>query len=602
MIPRAQQAGFRLALLVTIVAALGAPRASWAISPIQLGGALEGRVSDDSGQPQMGAVVQLFNHQDRLIERQLTDDAGFFVFAGLTPDVYSLRVTLATFLPAIRDQIKIQAGRSSLLDVNLSGLFSSIRLLPPSRRGDGIMNDDWKWILRSSSSTRPVFRYLPQDPTAIPATSSRSTLFSDSRGLVSLSAGDQNGGGSAGEVGTAFAFATSFRGDNQLEFAGDVGYGVSAEAPSAAVRTTFSRDFGGFSPEIALTMRQIYVPRWEGNFATGSNPAANLPAMRSMSVSVGDTTHVSDAITVQYGIQVDSIVFVDHIHYLSPYARLTYSLGDDGALDVTYTSGNARPELSLGESIDRNAELQRDVASLGSAAPVTLRSGAAQVQRGENYEIGYSRKLGSREVRVSGYRESVQNAALMLAGADGAAFAGDLIPDLYTDSLLFNAGNYHTMGYTAAVTQNVGDNYKITVMYGSVGVLAPRSKELTTESADELRALIRPQQREALTARIAGSVPRSGTQFAASYQIMDSHAATAGHLYATDSIEPDPGLNISCRQPIPMILGLPFRMEGTVELRNLLAEGYLPVSLPDGRQMLLVHTPRSLRGGLNFRF
>jgi len=35
---------------------------------------------------------------------------------------------------------------------------------------------------------------------------------------------------------------------------------------------------------------------------------------------------------------------------------------------------------------------------------------------------------------------------------------------------------------------------------------------------------------------------------------------------------------------------------------NLLAEGYLPVSLSDGRRLLLVRNPRSLHGGLNFRF
>jgi hypothetical protein len=43
-------------------------------------------------------------------------------------------------------------------------------------------------------------------------------------------------------------------------------------------------------------------------------------------------------------------------------------------------------------------------------------------------------------------------------------------------------------------------------------------------------------------------------------------------------------------------------MEATADLRNLLAQGYIPVALPDGQHLLLVHTPRSVRGGLNFRF
>ena len=44
----------------------------------------------------------------------------------------------------------------------------------------------------------------------------------------------------------------------------------------------------------------------------------------------------------------------------------------------------------------------------------------------------------------------------MLSGAGESAFAGDLIPDLYTDSMLFDAGNYHTVGYTASADTELG--------------------------------------------------------------------------------------------------------------------------------------------------
>jgi hypothetical protein len=56
------------------------------------------------------------------------------------------------------------------------------------------------------------------------------------------------------------------------------------------------------------------------------------------------------------------------------------------------------------------------------------------------------------------------------------------------------------------------------------------------------------------------------------------------------------------RQPIPAMRGVPWRMEASAELRNLLAQGYLPLSMPGGQQLLLVNTPRSVRGGLAFIF
>jgi hypothetical protein len=43
-------------------------------------------------------------------------------------------------------------------------------------------------------------------------------------------------------------------------------------------------------------------------------------------------------------------------------------------------------------------------------------------------------------------------------------------------------------------------------------------------------------------------------------------------------------------------------MEADAELRNLLAEGYLPLAGGNGQRLYLVHNPRIVRGGLNFRF
>ena len=47
---------------------------------------------------------------------------------------------------------------------------------------------------------------------------------------------------------------------------------------------------------------------------------------------------------------------------------------------------------------------------------------------------------------------------------------------------------------------------------------------------------------------------------------------------------------------------LPWRMEATADLRNMLAQGYLPLGMASGQRVLLVETPRSFRGGLSFIF
>jgi hypothetical protein len=148
-----------VASLVFGVACLAAPSRSFAVAPIQLSGAITGVVSDGLGIPQMGATVLLFNRQDRALQKFQTDEHGQFRFAGLFPEVYAIRVTLATYLPAWKKDILVQPGMRSVLNVNLSALFSTIQLAYPSAIETGsIMSDDWKWVLRTATSTRPVLR------------------------------------------------------------------------------------------------------------------------------------------------------------------------------------------------------------------------------------------------------------------------------------------------------------------------------------------------------------------------------------------------------------------------------------------------------------
>jgi hypothetical protein len=56
---------------------------------------------------------------------------------------------------------------------------------------------------------------------------------------------------------------------------------------------------------------------------------------------------------------------------------------------------------------------------------------------------------------------------------------------------------------------------------------------------------------------------------------------------------------VCVRQPLP---GFARRVEATADLRNMLAQGYLPVGMANGQQITLIETPRTLRGGLAFTF
>jgi len=581
---------------------LAASPASAAVS-VRLSGAIAGSVTNGDGVPQMGALVMLFDQQDGLSQKAFTDEKGAFVFAGLLPAVYSIRVTLASFVPAIKHNILVQPGMRSVLNVSLATLFSSIHLVYPPEH-PAFMSDDWKWVLRTAGSTRPVMRLLPVPGVAAPsddADKPHHTVFSDTRGLVMFSAGDGSpvaGFGSDADMGTAFALATSLFGSNQFQFAGNVGSGAQSGIPSAAFRTTYSRTVGPASPEVSVTMRELFLPEQMGLAIFG--PEGGVPMLRSISINLDDHARLSDNLSLQYGTAIDSVSFNDHLSYFSPYARLTYTLGGAGDFEFAYTSGNARPDLAVPNGTDD--PLQREIGTLALFPLVSLRSARATVQQGEDLEAGYSRTMGSRKFSVSAYHESLRNLALTIAAPDGFLPVGDILPDFFSGTAMFNAGNFSSMGYVASATQNVGDNLSATAIYGETGALTADRSDPVSSNPDELRSMIHSGRQQSLTMRVVAASRHTGTHVAASYQVADSRLSVPEPIYSTSNLRPQPGLNIYVRQAIPVLTGLPWRMELTADLRNLLQQGYLPLTTVDGSRLVLMENPRMFRGGLSFIF
>ena len=179
-------------------------------------GNLLGRVADAAGNPQMGAIVELFNRYERSVARTASAPDGRFAFAGLPIDNYSVRVSLASFLPAFRDRIAVKAGLDSILQIHLATLFSNVELryVVPT----AAMTNDWKWALRAAPAIRPITRYLPAAVSSSNA-EMRPRIFSGTHAMLSLSGGDAGLVDSAPAqtgLGTGFALSTTLPGKNQL--------------------------------------------------------------------------------------------------------------------------------------------------------------------------------------------------------------------------------------------------------------------------------------------------------------------------------------------------------------------------------------------------
>lgn len=585
-------------LILSAPAALPAPAS-------KLSGSIAGYVRSVSGVPQMGATVLLFNRSERLIQQALTNERGIFGFEALKPDTYSVRVSLASFMPAAKHAILVQPGMQSLLYVDLASVLSSIELVYAAPGQGALMSDDWKWTLKGSAATRAVLRALPDGATQ--EEGQRAGLFSETRGLLNVSAGDPGSLGSASaqaDLGTAFAVATSFLGRNQLQVSGNVGYNQGETMSSAGFRTSYSRD--GAGPEIAMTVQQVYLPTRPGLSLYGGAPEG-IPAMRSMSLTMHDSLALTGKLRLDYGGSLDSLSFLGDLGYSNKFARLTYSLGNNSWLKVAFSSGAPPEELMSsgrgGEGDGRSSDtaLAQDVAALSQLPRIALLNGRAALERSQNIEVGYEKRLSATTFNVSAYREDVSNAAMTMVAPDGAFAAADLLPDISSRSSIVDAGSYQRTGFAASVAQALGDRVVIGASFGRGGALAMDDRASAVTTGDELRSRLQGTQRFWASARASARIPGSGTLVNASYEWMNYNAIMPDHFYLTQNNYPETGLNVQVRQPLPAFPGMPGRLEATAELSNGLAQGYLPVS-QGVQQVLLIQTPRSLRGGLSFIF
>src|SRR5260370_8290294 len=95
-------------------------------------GKILGLVTDAAGVPQMGAAVTLLTQQDKFFDRTLTDEKGAFSFEGLASGAYSVRISLASFMPVSKSSILVQPGLHTLLNLSLARLYHSIPPVDPT--------------------------------------------------------------------------------------------------------------------------------------------------------------------------------------------------------------------------------------------------------------------------------------------------------------------------------------------------------------------------------------------------------------------------------------------------------------------------------------
>jgi hypothetical protein len=542
------------------------------------GAAVSGVVRDAQGIAQMGALVQVVASDSALVGTAFTDLQGRYLILHLLPGKYQVRASAALFLPALRGDLELRSGAQAVVNLTLNTLFEAAAWLPAERRQVDEPGDDWKWTLRSAAN-RPILRWDDDgNATTAPPESSRAT----SRVTVAVTAGD--GGFGDNGVHNVLSIDRVLNDGADVTMRADIGTS-SSSATSTVVETGYERQLG-FAGSARTVLAYQSHPE-----LVASDGVAGLEAMQLASA---EKMHLGDMVDVEAGGTVYVVRTSGFASASQPFVRVTVHPS------ATWTAGYRMATSQNLQSYDGLDGIQQRL-------PIAVMyQGRMQTENGVHQELAVGRKLGSGLVQIAYYRDSLDRVAVSGGGAlttadmmqEAQSNLGGVIEDSSTGDFRFLSGGYKTQGVNITFTKPLTPSMWVAVEYSTGAAL--KVKDATAVTLSDVSNELTSETAQSATIALKGRVVRSGTRIRAAYHWQPTRFVTAVDPYAAFSDQ----AYFSCylRQAIKIRHFLPPGLDATVDVTNLLAQGYRPFLSADGETLFLAQSPRTVQAGLAFTF
>ena len=532
-------------------------------------GSISGYVRNGAGIAQMGAMVEILGSAARDL-KVFTDEHGFYSISSLIPGTYSVKVTAPSFLPALRERIGLRAGATLTVNVTLNTLFEAMQLGPLRGPAD---DDDWKWTLRSMGN-RPILRVL-EDGSSVTASNAESGDRDLKASLSFLAGSPSEGYGGVSDMSTGFSLEHQVFSGDTLALEGNVGYGEGAGA--AILRTSYThKAANGSEPTVALTVRRLEAP----------DVSFHTQGLQAIGLTTTDNFNIGNVLELKFGSELQTVQFMGRFTAFQPFGTADLHLSPNTVLEYRYAS--SRPSQTYeGESIG----------VIGAGPRVSIASFSPALERAHHQEVSLSQRMGKTKVQAAFYSDRVSNT--VLTGVGGVADSGESLPDVESGTFSYQGRDLDTNGLRLVLQRKVAADLTATLDYGYGGVLDLTRSDVQLQDARQSLATVR---RHAVAGKLSGRVPGCKTRWTTSYGWVSGQALTAVDMFNASPGQSDPYLNVFVRQPLPGFAFLPIHMEAMLDLRNLMAQGYVPVMGQDGRTVYLVQPARSVRGGVAFTF
>lgn len=322
-----------------------------------------------------------------------------------------------------------------------------------------------------------------------------------------------------------------------------------------------------------------------------SDPNLHNASLQAMALSGAEDFTIGDVLELKFGSELQTIQFLGRVNAFRPRGSIDLHLSANTILGYDYAT-------SLPNSLQVNS-LNSSPSDLNEADPrISVSTFTTKLESAHHQELNVSRRLGKNNLQVAVFRDRVDNTALLGTG-DVTAASGELLPDVYSGTFTYTGNRLEANGMRVVLARKLSSDLTATLDYACGDVLDLAKPDVEIQNA---RQWLSTERREAVAAKFSGTVPRTHTQWIASYRWINGPALTPVDMFNASPGQSDPFLNLFVRQPIPTMGFLPAHMEALLDLRNLLAQGYVPVVGQDGQTVYFVQSARSVRGGVTISF
>jgi hypothetical protein len=292
------------------------------------------------------------------------------------------------------------------------------------------------------------------------------------------------------------------------------------------------------------------------------------------------------------GGEAEAIQFLGReVNAFRPSAVVDLHLTSNTILEYRYSTSEPTTRASKG--------FDSAPADLSESAPrMTMMDGMPLIENAHHHEFSVSQRFGSNKLQVAYFNDRIKDPALLGVGDIGAESA-DVLPDVYSGTFSYNGGELQAQGVRFVFQRRISSELMATVDYAYGGMLDLQQPNINWNFASSSLA---HGWRHTAALKLNGTLPRAKTHWIASYRWTSGQCLTPVDLFNASAGQTDPFFNVFIRQPLPHFHGMPGNMEALIDLRNLLAQGYVPVIGPDGTTVYLVQSARSVRGGVAFTF